>query len=385
MRVPVVAGLGAALCASFLAWSPAVAADLAPANAPQWQQTTLPALGDEKSSNMLDVDCVGDICHGLQTAGPNLRTNLPAHVRITPQGSTVQAIPADRGTLAEAISCAGADWCMAVGHVRTPDPTWRTWASVYDGSRWRRVPTPSPDNGLGGQAYLKDVSCTSSTWCVAVGHYFDSDTEIQGLMLRWNGERWQRIEKEASAGSPLGTIDCVARQKCVVGGNRGSFSGNVMLRRWTADGWRSISARQVAGPSAELESLDCSTLANCLAVGKQRAGNDIVGLMVRVKGRQAQAVSPSAFERVGHLYGVTCEEAGGCFAVGRGIGSFPAPVLVRVTRNDRTAVSRPVSAEFGGTLEAISRGNRLVAVGEISGGPIEGGAASIALIQTNAN
>jgi hypothetical protein len=89
-------------------------------------------------------------------------------------GTTWRVVPTPTlthtGASLNGVSCTSPSNCMAVGSEGSPKkPTLFTFALSWNGTAWKFVPTPAPLTP-GGTA-LSDVSCTSSTSCMAVGYY----------------------------------------------------------------------------------------------------------------------------------------------------------------------------------------------------------------------
>ena len=58
---------------------------------------------------------------------------------------------------------------MAVGYYYNGS-SYETLIESWDGAEWSLVPSPSPSSGYN---YLYSVTCTSSSYCIAVGAYYD--------------------------------------------------------------------------------------------------------------------------------------------------------------------------------------------------------------------
>ena len=82
------------------------------------------------------------------------------------------------------VSCTSASFCMAVGSARTSVRD-LALAEVWDGRSWSIQQMPAPAGGL----FINGVSCTSASACVAVGSYFATTSE-QPLAEVWNGTAW---------------------------------------------------------------------------------------------------------------------------------------------------------------------------------------------------
>ena len=86
------------------------------------------------------------------------------------------------------VSCAGAQWCAAVGSSISKKAVQRALVEVWDGSSWTIDPTPLP-GGPTSTAGLDSVSCLSATACTAVGAFARPGRERAGAAARRSLER----------------------------------------------------------------------------------------------------------------------------------------------------------------------------------------------------
>lgn len=70
--------------------------------------------------------------------------------------------------------------------------TTRNLLLEWNGTAWKRVPTPQPGSPDGGFSTLEDVSASSASSAWAVGWYQTSGGTDKTLMLHWNGTSWTR-------------------------------------------------------------------------------------------------------------------------------------------------------------------------------------------------
>ena len=134
-------------------------------------------------------------CIAVGTAGTNSGTALAtAPLAEEWAGGTWTALtvpdPGPSGDLVElnSVSCLSATDCMAVGDDENAAGTAdATVAAQWNGTAWTTVATPSPATF----SVLLSVSCTSATFCSAVG--FSSATATgtaSALAETWNGSAW---------------------------------------------------------------------------------------------------------------------------------------------------------------------------------------------------
>ena len=137
------------------------------------------------------------------------------------------------------------------------------------------VPTPVPDPGLPGPpafdsevpgpplAHLIDVSCTSRTFCMAVGAVGRADRSYDSLISRWDGRSWTNTH--ATDGAALFDVSCPSATFCVAAVMPGTPAGP-SVRVWDGATW---SNRTLPTTSASpwLGAVDCPTTTWCVATG----------------------------------------------------------------------------------------------------------------------
>lgn len=108
-------------------------------------------------------------------------------------GTTWKAVPGPTGALyLTGIACTSATFCMAVGQREISTATGTTHlagAWSWNGSTWRSRSAYNPksiDNGFNA------IKCASATSCEAVGYHSDDKTFTYPLAEFWNGSTWTR-------------------------------------------------------------------------------------------------------------------------------------------------------------------------------------------------
>jgi hypothetical protein len=101
--------------------------------------------------------------------------------------TAVDPVPGDTAEF-NSVSCLSATNCTAVGDAmnaaRTTDAT---LAEHWDGTAWTVETSPSPEKF----SALTSVSCTSATFCVAVGgRALSASGAASPLVETWNGATW---------------------------------------------------------------------------------------------------------------------------------------------------------------------------------------------------
>ncbi len=162
-----------------------------------------------------------------------------------------------------------------------------SFSENWNGSAWTVVPTaPS----AGANPGLNSIACASPTFCVAVGEtqsagggIFDIDYAGSGqaLVETWNGVAWTVRANPAGPSSALFGVSCSSASFCVAVGSRGG--GNVasanLVEAWDGAGWRIQSAPTV-GYGQGLTAVSCSGATACTAVGSFNRNRTGIGLDV---------------------------------------------------------------------------------------------------------
>jgi len=116
-----------------------------------------------------------------------------------------------------AVHCVSENWCMATGTLRRSEggtTYYRPFADIWNGSTWTTTPGVPWGNNSEGLAF--GISCLSSTecWIVGEGRWGSS---LRPWAVRWTGYTWeiQSIPLVPNAeGAQLRDISCTASYKC---------------------------------------------------------------------------------------------------------------------------------------------------------------------------
>lgn len=184
---------------------------------------------------------------------------------------------------AQQVSCPTTTFCMGVQQPYDFGDTHAEY-SVYSNGTWGDL-AELPDGSSYG---VSDVSCTSATFCIAVG----GDATPVGTYWRWNGTSWTRL----AAAIPLagGTVSCATAAFCVQysGGQASVFDGAT----WSTPA--TIASGDPAGVS-------CTSASFCIAASKAGAVSTYNGT----------SWSAPATIDAGGLVDVSCASSTFCVAV----------------------------------------------------------------------
>jgi hypothetical protein len=177
---------------------------------------------------------------------------------------------------------------------------------------------PQPSTNRGGDSnVLNDVSCPTTTSCVAVGFYRDFQmppTKPQGTLIEtYRNGKWSTTASPGQGGvSRLNGVSCPSASRCYAVGRLHTSTAPLIVTS-SGGAWSSISA-PVGSDPGELLDIDCADETHCVAVGTR--GPTAAGPLVLVLDGTTWSVAsvPSVGDEA-YLYGVSCANATSCVAV----------------------------------------------------------------------
>jgi hypothetical protein len=199
-------------------------------------------------------------------------------------GSWSEASFVDMPSQLFSVSCPTSSFCLAMDGSGN--------ALAYNGNSWS-APTPA---GVG----LDSVSCTSRTFCVAVGAAFRGG----GNAAVYNGSTWSSL---ATTGvSFLDSVSCVSESFCVAIGGPGG--GAAYAVTYNGSTWSKPSEIDSESENA-LHSVSCGATTLCVAVGN-------FGDEVTYNGSAWS--KPAQIGLVGYIQSVVCHSESFCMATSPG-------------------------------------------------------------------
>lgn len=214
-----------------------------------------------------------------------------------------------------------------------------TLAGPAPASIWNpatQLPGSGPLN-TGGDAYAQAISCPTAGGCTAAGAYEQANGQDEPFVDGSSTSNWlttiglpgaRTLNRGAVSG--VNAIWCTSEGNCVAGGEYTDSGGNQQALLATESGGAWHAAVEVPGTaalnvdgSAEVTSVDCTSLGNCVAGGSyEDASGDSQGFVVdEVAGTwgAAQEVPGLGALNVGGVavvLAMACGAAGSCTAAG---------------------------------------------------------------------
>jgi hypothetical protein len=279
------------------------------------------------------------------------------------------------------VSCTSSKACVAVGEYTpstfSPDgihtvPVTMPLAERWNGVRWSLLAVPTLPTGAGAGG-LSAVSCTSGRACMAVS---SSDAGTGSLFAeRWDGTTWFTESMPDPGGSDayVSGVSCTSTSFCSAVGTYlgpGSDPDQSFAERWNGSAWSLIPLPHIASPIADLSSVSCTSPSACIAVGEVSTvpfHGSFQTLAERWDGTSWSVQrTPNARGKANMLAGVSCTSSRACTAVGD--TDYQQPLLERWDGRTWTRERTPRAGVTGLAVVSCTPGMICTAVGSVTRG-----------------
>jgi hypothetical protein len=249
------------------------------------------------------------------TAGLLMQSGSPAPAH------TARTAPAARTSAGNMdflndVSCVSRSFCVAVGYYQ-PNSDTRPLIESWDGARWSITPSPNP----GTYDQLYGVSCASLRLCVAVGYYHAGNDRNRTLIESWDGVRWSIAASPNTSvndGNILTSVSCTSGSFCTAVGHYRHIAVNrtkVLIESWDGTRW-SIAANpsMPVNEGASLTRVSCTSSSACTAVGSYFSGSTL--LVESWDGARWSIAPTPGVPADAVAYAVSCADSNLCVVTG---------------------------------------------------------------------
>ena len=214
-----------------------------------------------------------------------------------------------------AVSCLSASACVAVGGREDRTGAGVTLAEAWNGTKWSVLKTPNPPGSR--DSALTSVSCTSATFCIAMGATI-TPTDNPTLAEIWNGTTWSIQQTPSVPGAQFNGVSCTSPSACtLVGGYHRSTGPYALAERWNGTSW-AVQSTAPGTRTSTLTGVSCTSASACTAVGNYRNGSNLSVTLAEAWNGSSWSLRVTPNPRFGGtLEGVSCTSASFCLAVGR--------------------------------------------------------------------
>jgi hypothetical protein len=245
-------------------------------NGTTWTNTTTTTPASSTYSELRSVSCQGlTSCVAVGHYETSNTTSLPLIEAWNGTGwATANISLPGGGTSGELqdVSCSTTTTCTAVGWYDVSGQPRRPLVHRLSGATWATQTAATPAGATLSQ--LQGVACTTNTTCDAVGLSQDSTgtTYQHSLAQHWDGSSWTlRTVADPSGGVDpgLSDISCYSSTGCVaVGTYSNTTTQEPLAAVWNGSTWTNQSVPKATGVSdASLAGVSCPTSTTCRAVG----------------------------------------------------------------------------------------------------------------------
>jgi hypothetical protein len=288
-------------------------------NGSQWTlvPVPVPAPAGSEGSNLVALSCTSaTACVAVGTDG-----STTAGYSAIWNGSSWATQPMATGSpAANGISCTSGDDCEAVGN----GPS----AQIWNGSTWTAQAVSAPSNALsaqdGGGNTLSSVACTSASFCIAVGSYFDPNFDGDPYSEVWNGTSWS-ITSIPGMYISLTSVACTASSACTAVGlagippDQGEVTSGAQMAAvsWNGTSWSARPTGSTTGTFTS-EGISCAGTM-CEAVGSlngEPLGETTSGGGFTMNSPEPAVGPPGPAIAGSGLSAVSCSTPRACTAVG---------------------------------------------------------------------
>jgi YD repeat-containing protein len=251
---------------------------------------------------------------------------LPLIERLNNYSFSVQTPTTTTTSSLKDVSCVSATECVAIG-----SGGGKLFAERWNGTSWTTTAAPpNPAPYMPTYTTLTDLSCASSTSCVAIGSFTPDKEgeEFRWFADRWNGSTWSASGTGATGGEALNDITCTSSTSCIA---TGTESGKTLVKTWNGTSWSTQTSPNPSGKTPVLLGVACSSGVACTTVGRATGGGETVTVGERWNGTSWSLQStpnPTPPKTNAELTDVACSSATACLAVGydnangRGLAEF---------------------------------------------------------------
>jgi len=157
-----------------------------------WRLSTVPRVRANEFVEGVDAITATDAWAVGWSSNDLSSPGVPMALRWNGSGWRPVSVPSSASTVLNAVDAVTANDVWAVGNTLVDGYNQQPFVVHFDGTSWRRIPTPSVETG----ATLNDVVAVSASNVVAVG---TSANTGQSLVLHWNGSSWTRETVDSTA------------------------------------------------------------------------------------------------------------------------------------------------------------------------------------------
>ena len=335
-------------------------------NGSEWQPQATPNPSGATASELQAVACPATgacTATGASTDGEGTAAGL---IEWVTGGEWQIATPAPLGEVkrssVKGVACASSSICVGVGEWQNSEGVPAAATERWNGSQWSVTRIELPEGAR--ESVLRSTSCVSASACWAVGDFVTDEGKTEALAEVWNGTSWEEqavVAPKESKMSVLRSVSCASTTVCVAVGEYINGEGKLLGLAdtlATSGKWKSVAtAPPTEAKESALTAISCASTTVCVADGWDAvsAGQDrpLAELWSSKKWTSQLALSPAGAEKA-VLQGIACTATNNCTAAGFYVGSEAVPTSLLEQWNGTSWQIKSVSAPAGATKTSLS-------------------------------
>ena len=230
------------------------------------------------------------------------------------------------------VSCTSTSFCMAAGYYTTGSYG-QTLIEEWNGTSWNIV--TSPNTSTTENNYLQGESCASASFCMAAGYYVNASSVDQTLIEEWNGTSWSIITSpntSTTQSNDFNGVSCASTTFCMAAGyyyNTGGY-GQTLIEEWNGTSWNIVASPNTSTTENNyLNSVSCTSTSFCMAAGYTAGGGYPQTLVEEWNGTSWSIVTSAntSTTQNDYLVGVSCTSTSFCMAAGFYAGTYEQTLI----------------------------------------------------------
>lgn len=239
-------------------------------NGSTWSITPSPSPNGAEDAVLLGVSCTAP--SACTAVGHSYNGSSDQTLIETWNGTawSIVASPSPAATGAvtlNSVSCPSVSFCVVAGYDVPNSSTEATLIETWNGVSWSITSSPNPS--ASGTVQLLGVSCTSQSFCSAVGYFVASTAVVGALTETWNGAAWS-ITPSPVGGALMG-VACASPSGCIaVGDTSAQPIGGIpqtLIQDWNGSVWSVTPSPSPGSTFNQLNGVSCAGPTLCTAVG----------------------------------------------------------------------------------------------------------------------
>src|SRR5258707_4434609 len=202
----------------------------------------------------------------------------------------------------------------AVGSYTESGGAEKTLALHWNGTFWKQVATPNPQFRFN---HLSGVRVLSANDAWAVGSSVSGNQIFKTLILHWNGTAWKRVPSPSPPGASLGAVAATSAGNAWAVGYRQGL--RTLILHWNGTKWTQVSSPRPGLPGY-LTGVSAKSTASAWAVGVYLPGTVVPQTLILhwngARWTRVASPNPGGPAHDNSLSGVAVTSAGNAWAVG---------------------------------------------------------------------